>query len=354
MNSLIFISSALQQPRHQKRIDILKDNYNLDVYYFFRNKYLENYKGYEKYATNIGEIKDGSTFARLFLLSKLYFVLLTNKSKVTYCTSPDQAVIAICAFKKVILEVGDLYQVDGNNKIYQLLDKFIMPNIKGLVITSPYYYDGYFSKYKKILKDKVVIVENKLSPSIGVSVEEYRNRFQHNIDDNNIKIGLIGNLSSKKPLKLISSYLRKAKNTELHIYGDGLFSLFKENVNSFYHGRFKSPEDLSGIYSNIDINMILYDYDNNNVKLALPNKLYESIAYLKPIICAEGVALSEYIIKHKIGVVVRNNDIQSAVDKVIDNYSSYIDNIKKMPKETYLCFEQKEILKMINSIYGAV
>lgn len=34
MSSLIFISSALQQPRHQKRIDLLLAQYDLKVFYF--------------------------------------------------------------------------------------------------------------------------------------------------------------------------------------------------------------------------------------------------------------------------------------------------------------------------------
>lgn len=350
MKKLIFISSALQQPRHQKRIDILKDNCTLDTYYFFRNKYVENYKGYEENATNIGEIKDGSTVRRILVLSKLYRILASHKSDIVYCTSPDQALVAILAFKKVILEIGDLYQIDGNNKIYQMLDRFILPNIKGLVITSPYYYDGYLYKYKEHFKTRPIVVENKLSPNMDDSIIEYRNKFNHNVNKKSIKLGVIGNLSFEKPLRLISTYLRKASNVELHIYGDGLFSLFKGNSNSFYHGRFRSPEDLSDIYSNIDINMILYDYDNNNVKLAMPNKLYESIAYLKPIVCAEGVALSDYVTRNKIGVVVKNNDIESAVDKIVGNYDFYIQNMMNMPKDSYLCFEQEGILNLINSI----
>lgn len=350
MSEIVFISSALQQPRHQKRIDMLREAYSIDVYYFYRNKYLENYKGYEESATKLGEIKDGSTFTRIFLLIKLLFILLFHKAKIVYCTSPDQALVAILAFKKVIFEVGDLYQIDGGNRIYQTLDKFILPRISGLVITSPYFYDGYFKKYEKELIGKVVVIENKLVPKLNDCIDSYRNYFEFGLHEKKIKLGIIGSLVFKKPLELVSQYLQNSSNSELHIYGDGLYSIFKDNPNSFYHGRFKSPEDLSNIYKNIDINIILYDYDNNNVKLALPNKLYESIAYLKPIICAADVALSNYVINHKIGVVVKNDDIQTAVDEIIENYAFYIQNLRSMPKKSYLCYEQQDILKLINSI----
>lgn len=349
IKDIIFISSALQQPRHQKRIDMLKKTYDLDVFYFYRNKYLENYKGYEKEATKIGEVKDGSTFTRIFLLIKLFFILLFNKRKVVYCTSPDQVLIALFAFKKVIFEVGDLYQIDGKNKIYQNLDKIIIPRISGLILTSPYFYDGYFNRFERKLNGKVLVVENKLAPKIKESIEDYRANFGLNQEGKKIRLGIIGSLTFENSLRTVSSYLNSAENVELHIYGDGLFSIFKDNKNSCYHGRFRSPEDLSQIYSSIDINVILYDYDNNNVKLALPNKLYESIAYLKPIICAPDVALSQYVIQHQIGVVVENSDIQQAIDKIMMNYSFYVQNLKKMPKEAYLCYEQEDILKLIQS-----
>jgi hypothetical protein len=84
------------------------------------------------------------------------------------------------------------------------------------------------------------------------------------------------------------------------------------------------------------------------VKLALPNKLYESIAFLKPIICASDVALSDFVLSKNIGVVVKNNNLREAVDQVLLNYDQFILNLKNMPKETYLCYEQEKILYLLD------
>lgn len=350
MSSLIFISSALQQPRHQKRIDLLSKKYDLKIFYFFRDKYTDNYKNYTNNAIKIGDVKDGEYFSRIYLLLKLFFILIRSSVKNVYCTSPDQVLIALLARKKVFFEVGDLYQIDGRNKIYQILDKFILPRISGLILTSQYFYSGYFKKFHKFLKNKVLVVENKLVPNYESFVSDYRKNFYEKKQDKIFKFGLIGSLAFEKSLFKIRDFIVNNPEYQLHIYGDGLVDIFNDIPNCFYHGHFKSPEDLSLIYNNIDINIILYDYDNNNVKLALPNKLYESIAFLKPIICASGVALSEYVISNHIGIIVNDDDLEASAKKIINEYEFYIESLAKMPPSSYLCYEQEQILELLKSI----
>jgi glycosyltransferase involved in cell wall biosynthesis len=204
-------------------------------------------------------------------------------------------------------------------------------------------------KYEKFLKNKIIVVENKLLPNIEATINDYRiNNHVMTLPSSKIKIGLIGSLMFKESLKKIRDFIIKNKNFELHIYGDGLYGMFNDIENVFYHGRFKSPEDLSDIYSNIDINVILYDTTNNNVKLALPNKLYESIAFLKPIICSDNVALSEIVVRDGIGEIAINDDLASAIYKIISNYDFYIHNMKLLDSSRYICFEQSEIFELIN------
>ena len=158
---------------------------------------------------------------------------------------------------------------------------------------------------------------------------------------------LIGSLAFEKPLLRIREFMVNNPNFELHIYGGGLVDIFNNIPNCFYHGVFKSPEDLSSIYNNIDINIILYDYDNNNVKLALPNKLYESIAFIKPIVCAKGVALGEYVVDSHLGVAVDDANLKESIEMIIDEYESYIESLLNMPLSSYLCYEQDNILELL-------
>lgn len=350
MSDLIFISSALQQPRHQKRIDFLRKSFGLDVFYFERDKYIENYKDYPLTSTNIGKMADGKYLGRIFLYIKLFLILIKHSTKKVYCTSPDQALISILAGKKVVMETGDLYQVDGRGRAFKLLDYFILPRLRGLVITSPFFYSGYFSKFERFLGDKTVVVENKLPVEFLDRINLYRGSVNVERNKTNKKLGLVGSLVFKDSLLKVKEFIVRHPDYELNIYGDGLYQMFERLPNVKYHGRFRSPEDLPKIYANIDVNIILYDYGNNNVKLALPNKLYESIAFLTPILCASNVALSDYVKENNLGEVVQYDDIAGALNSIFDNYGLYVDNLKKMGVDSYVCYEQERILKLIVNI----
>lgn len=415
MKKIAFISSALQQPRHQKRIDLLRNKYDVTVLYFYRNKYIENYKHYVNNATKIGKVKDGRYFSRIFLLIKLFFILFRSDAKIIYCTSIDQAFVSLLTFKKVLFEVGDLYQVDGKNKLYKILDFIIMPRISGLIITSPYFSD-YYNRFNLFLKNKLIVIENKLPPEFLEKISEYRGKYfssppnvtnhialsqkliysdcslppypmyernhdslkgkagEHNRNNLNfkssellvaanktnhiypshqsrpIKLGLIGASTFVFSLNNIRDFIKNNTHFELHIFGNDLSYIFKGLNNVIYHGPFKSPEELPSIYSCIEINIILYDSDNNNVKLALPNKLYESIAFLRPIICSDNVALTEIVRKYSLGEVVVNNNIGLAINKILSNYKEYIDNILALNESTYICYEQTRIIDLIDNL----
>ena len=58
---------------------------------------------------------------------------------------------------------------------------------------------------------------------------------------------------------------------------------------------FQAPDDLPTIYAEIDYNFIVYENQSENFKLALPNKLFESLASRTPIIAAQITALSDKV-----------------------------------------------------------
>jgi len=74
--------------------------------------------------------------------------------------------------------------------------------------------------------------------------------------------------------------------------------------NVFYHGPFKNPDELLSIYSSIDICYVVYDSTDGNVKLAIPNKLYECLFFLTPMIVAKGTYLAERVKELQIGFEV--------------------------------------------------
>lgn len=130
--------------------------------------------------------------------------------------------------------------------------------------------------------------------------------------------------------------MSEREDLELHIFGDGDVSAFEGVPNCYFHGAFKNPEALPDIYNFIHLNIIFYDVDNGNVKLALPNKLYESIAFLRPIVCAKGCALSDEVERMSIGVSADIDRIESAIDFAFRDYSRLVDNLRMLEEDAYI------------------
>ena len=97
---------------------------------------------------------------------------------------------------------------------------------------------------------------------------------------------------------------RNFPSHEFYFYGNIDPTITEQSLphrdNIFYHGPFKSPVDLPGIYNNIDVIISTYDLDMN-VKYAEPNKLYETIFFRRPIIVSSGTFLASKVKKLGIG-----------------------------------------------------
>lgn len=349
MKNLIFVSSALQQPRHQKRIDLFRQYFSAKVYYFAREKYKLNIKDYAVDAVRIGRARDGSYSDRVLTLCRLWYLLWRDSTEIVYCTGPDQAVVALLAKKKVYLELGDLYQLDGRGKVFSMLDSILCKKLAGLVLTSPYFLSDYYAKKCPQVTHKTIVVENKLPVSFGQKIANFRASFSGGKKEGEFRLGLIGSFVFRKPLEALAQVLKRRPDISLHAYGDGLTSVFDGIPNFRYYGAFQNPEDLPRIYNSIDASFMLYDVENNNVKLALPNKLYESIAFVCPIICAQDASLGELVQRKGFGVASSIDSIEEALNEMIGNHEKYRQQLLVEPRESYLDMQQDKILSLIGS-----
>lgn len=350
---MIFISSALQQPRHQKRIKVFLPEFECKVWYFERDGYQLNYKGFEKDAYKIASIKNRRYFSRLISLFKLFFALVSSKDKLVYCTSIDQALVSLCSGKSTIMELGDLQQISSSFFGFRLIDKFLVRKLRGIVLTSPFYWSDYYSKVPGSSFEKILIVENKVPEALSLAIKQYRQDINgSSCNRKNVRVGVIGSISRRESLMRLVELAKKRNDIEIHVYGDGDLSPFQGVTQCIVHGPFKSPEDLQKIYSNIDINFIVYDSQDQNVKIALPNKLYESIAFLKPIVCAKGVALASIVESKGIGLSCDNSEIEKTLDSMILQYDELKNNLLALSEDEYLDFSRDDLVNFVNKVAG--
>jgi hypothetical protein len=212
-----------------------------------------------------------------------------------------------------------------------------------LVLTSEFYEQDYYQHLRNYDPQKVLIVENKLPRAMNPIVDEHRKRYQP-WDRGKKRIGIIGMIRYPEILAAVNATVsRRNEDIELHLYGDGEQAVFRNTTNAFYHGTFKNPADLEMIYNSIDVNLIFYDTTNPNysTRLALPNKLYESVAFLKPIICSINCALEVVVKRHNLGCSGRIEDIESIIDTAFEKHDEYVKAMMELDKEFYIDRDKK-------------
>ena len=223
--------------------------------------------------------------------------------------------------KYLIKHYRDNYVIDirDYNRIINFFDiKKAIDNSTFTVLSSP--------RYKHWLPTCNNYVENHTTKIDSLDeLKEIQPFYLSNC--NKISVGSIGSLRDIRiNLEFIQS-LKDSKIIQLNFHGEGdndnyilryLSEHDIENVN--LTGRYTRDEEESLYSKNEIINVLRYN-DGINNKTALPNKLYNSAIYGKPMLAFEGTYLAEIIKKYNLGIVVDSFD--NIEKKIID----YIKNI---------------------------
>ena len=320
---IIFIALQLSQPRCIKRIKALYDaGYDVKVYGFDSGLYNESLRSLPfpveriiKRDKNLGKLKKILSFA-----SYIKQILRENsKDDLFYLFGYEIASIAyLLGCKNYIYEEADVTAARVKKELIRnmmlKLDRNIILKSYRTVLTS-----GGFANYifpDRIPNGKIVLLPNKLSPYFDG--EKKKQIKKTNIDVNHIRFGFIGLIRYPNTIMRFAKIIgRKFPEHEFHFWGqpekeDYLDEETRSYKNVFIHGRFKNPDDLMSIYEKIDISIVCYDTASGNVKIAEPNKIYESIFFEKPIVVSSGTFLAERVKYYGIGY-----DIDASDDKMI-------------------------------------
>lgn len=292
---VLFVVPTLSQPRYHKRAKQILKFAQVSVMGFQRQYYNENGFPDEVPLMRLGQLADGRYLKRLGNLVGAMGALRKGRASqnVFYAFGLDCYLMArLAGFPRGVIEIGDLRAVDAGYLV-RGLESWVINDAKAVVVTSPRFHEYYFGRDSRMSSEKGFIIENK----VPIQLSNQRPASALFFSNRRLRIGLVGLLRYRKPIELLLGFVKKHSTlVELHCYGDGPFKvLVQESVgeNITYHGSFKSPEDLPRIYANIDLNYVVYDVESENVRLALPNKLYESAFFGVPILCAAETALGK-------------------------------------------------------------
>ncbi len=199
---------------------------------------------------------------------------------------------------KIIYEVADLHRllVDRQHSLPKRLlqmylinqDKVLCRKIDLLIVTAQLYYDTYFKDF--VPENKYMFFPNV--PDLKAFAE-----YRHKAQNDTLTVGYIGGIRYKKQIRnLLDAAEKSGVNVLLAGFesdGNEIESIAENMKNVEWAGRFDFLKSAAELYGKCDLIYSVYDADMANVRVALPNKLYESIHCETPIIVAKGTYLAQ-------------------------------------------------------------
>ncbi len=235
-------------------------------------------------------------------------------ASLVYAFGLDMGLVARWALSQsmpLVYEIGDIQNPLPHGtiltRVSARLEKTVLQRCCALVVTSPGFVSDYFHILDPQVDRKVFVIENKMAREIAAEVPRPAAPKQPTYP---IKIGYVGLFKYRECIvRLIDAVAARQGAFELHFYGDGplkeeIVARVAQCKNVFFHGPFVSTQDLQSIYERIDASYVVYDNHDPNVRMALPNKLYDGPYFGVPLIVAEGTLLAKRTIELGIGLVV--------------------------------------------------
>lgn len=332
IDRFVFLVPALSQPRCIKRISSINDiGYICEVYGYNRGKYDVN-----NYPSNINvrvldSLKDGDYLRKAKRTWKdLSFIVSLNKGAdvVFYAFGFFQAFV--CAIKRVqyIYEISDIFyaypRLSRIKWFLKLIDRRLIKKSAFTVMTS-----GGFQEFFRIRSEKVLLIPNKVSQKLE-SIP--RKLFSGN--SNLLRFGFVGSIKYESIYRFAETIGEYFPNSRFDFYGSAIDDIKRrideivsKYQNVYYHGVYKNPDDLEGIYSSIDVVIACYDVNSENERIAEPNKLYEALYFCKPIVVSDGIYLARRVKELGCGYTIdasSKENIRQLIEKMSDNELSSI------------------------------
>lgn len=247
----------------------------------------------------------------------------------------------------IIYEIADLHKllVDKQKSLLRKIaqrhlrneDRKCTQDVDLLVVTSEMFYNTYFKDFMPA--EKLLYMPNV--PDITA----FKN-YQRKAEKEPFVVGFIGAVRYKQQMKNLIEAGKKAGVKVLfagvEYEGNELELLCRDEPHVTWYGKFDFTQKAAALYGMCDAIYSVYNADLENVKVALPNKLYEAIYCELPLIVAKDTYLSELVTKWGVGVSVRHDDVNELADMLVrlKNDKAFYQQICQH------CHEKKEIVNL--------
>lgn len=371
MKKIVFISSYSPLSRFKRRLNYFEGEYERYLIYWKRESG-SDYEIYKDWCENVIEIKLPTFASNPIKRIPDEIKFKKNVKKYLANIKPDivllqdlDVLISFCPYmkkrgSKVIYEVRDLHSliIDKQKGFKKLIQNYLrrkesksLKKTDLMIITSDAFYDKYY--FDRIEKNKSIFIPN---------CPKFDDIHPTQKDNNEpFTIGFVGVIRYADQIKMLIDATDKC-GVNVLIRGMGSDSdvieeYCKGRDNVAFGGRFEYSKDASDIYSSVDVIYSVYNSNLTNVKLALPNRLYDAIAFKKPIIVAEGTHLADVVNGLGIGESINPNSIEeleAVINKWKEKGKEYLICVDNCEKSKSVCDYdkyKKQTLDIINSFF---
>lgn len=320
---VVYLLGFVPNPRFNKRIDAAKEEFDVALVcwaksdsYTFRNVH-ENISSHVMHIPAnafdpVARMRPYAVFAK-----KAIAVLCSERPDVIHLQGLDMLMVACwykCRFDKgvrIVYEVADLHRllVDEQAGLKRrafagcvsFFERWCARFVDKLIVTSERYYDTCYCRF--YTKEQVLFIPN--APSCK-AFEGYVPK-DHSHD---FTVGFIGSIRYPDEIRMLISV---AKQVGVKVFlagretGDEIRKLSENEDHVEYFGRYDYDTQICELYGRCDVIYSVYPVSMKNVKVALPNKLYESILCGLPIIVSKDTYVGELVSSWGVGIAVDCN-----------------------------------------------
>lgn len=358
---ICFLLTHVPNPRMNKRIAAFKKQMSVEVICARRasqNIWEPEHSDVTHTILNVDLPQSSHIIKRIKVSSgfrkELYKLLEEKKPTIVYSEGFDTLMVAVDYKKKhgckLFFEVSDLREsfIEKPKGVINrcmteaisVKEKDLFKYIDKLVITSPKFFDFHYCKL--ISKDNTVFVPN--APDLSAF-----SNFKHK-NDGIFTIGFIGGIRYLTQMKMLVDVASDLDMKVVFAGAGGTSGEYEEiqeyckgKDNICFTGRYDYCKDIASLYGMVDCVYSVYNADNPNVKIALPNKLYEAVYCNLPIIVAKGTYLEEVVKEWGVGLSAghtNSEELKEVLQKLKDE-----ENLRKTISDA--CDKRKnDIIRM--------
>lgn len=314
---------------------------------------------------DLGETRDGAFLHRIRQVFAGARMAAAQREKlaacdVIYARNLDMLACAFLAKRHaklatpVIYESLDVHRLLTRKDIIgaamRELERMLLKRSAGLVVSSPGFIRNHFEKrYKGNFR--AYLVENRLAPNTDYGPRACERKSAPAPTARPLRLGWVGMLRCQRSLDLLCQLADRFPNTlEIRLHGLPARTEIAEfepvidaRPNMTYFGRYRAPEDLAGIYDELDVVWAgdFMEAGYNSVWL-LPNRIYEGGYYCTPSIAPAGTETAAWLERHGCGFIIGEpleETLQEMVAELIADRAPIAERARALallPEETFI------------------